>query len=244
MKKPKILGISRIRNEEGIIKDTLDHVAKLVDCVYIYDDCSTDNTVKICKEHPIVKKVIRGLEWQTDPIKRNIAEGSLRQRVYQEALTENPDFIYNFDADEFADFRGIDFKADAYKLRLLDFYITPEDINKNFLDRKWCGPEYRDILMLFRPNPAIRFYQREPRLPSTYKVEYAGWVKHYGKAISIEEFDKTCDYYVKHRGGDYLPQFTNKWKDRKGKAVHNYVSDFGANMIQWKDKDKSYKLID
>ena len=240
----KIVGICRIRNESAIIKYTLDHVAKLVDCVYVYDDCSTDNTVEICEAHSIVKKVIKGLEWKIDPLERNLAEGNLRQRVYEEALEENPDFIYCFDADEFADFSGIDFTADAYKLRLLDCYITPEDKDKHFLDRKWFGPEYRDILMLFKPSYLIRFYQREPRIPISYKVVNAGWVKHYGKAISVEEFDRTCDYYVNNRGGDYLPQFTNKWKARKGKAVHNYISDFGANMIQWEEKDKSYKLID
>lgn len=50
----KIVGITRIRNEAGIIKATLDHVSKLVDEIYVYDDCSEDNTVEICKSHEII----------------------------------------------------------------------------------------------------------------------------------------------------------------------------------------------
>jgi glycosyltransferase involved in cell wall biosynthesis len=241
---PKIIGIIRVRNEEDIIKNTLDHVSNFVEGVYVYDDCSTDDTVAICKNHPIVKKVIEGKVWFDNPEGRNIAEGALRQRVYVEAMTEKPEWIYYFDADEYADLEGIDFKADAYKLRLLDYYITEEDKDKNYLERKYCGPEYRDILMLFRPHPEVYFYQREPSIPKDYKIENAGWVKHYGKAISIEEWEKTCDYYIKYRGGEFLPKFTEKWKKRKGKAIHT-VSDFGANLIQWNErKTKSYKLTE
>ena len=57
-----------------------------VDKIYIYDDCSTDNTVVICKAHPAVKKVIQGTHWANTTQGRNIAEGTLRQIVYNEAI--------------------------------------------------------------------------------------------------------------------------------------------------------------
>lgn len=240
----KIIGISRVRNEEHIILDVLNHVSKLVDQIVIYDDCSTDKTPEICEAHPSVVKVIRGTRWGTTPEERNSAEGDLRTAALKEAGLYDPDWIYCFDADEFADFEGIDFTKDAYKLRLFDYYITPEDVDKNYKDRKYLGPEYRDILMLFRYNSQIVFYQREPTIPGSYKIGIDGYVKHYGKAISVEEWEQTCDYYINHRGGNLLTKFTQKWRGRKGKAIHT-ISDFGAALIVWEDrKTKGFLLND
>ena len=234
------VAITRVRNEEKIIKHTLDHVGKLVDAIYVYDDFSTDKTAEICNAHPKVVKVIRGKEWASEPIGRSEAEGTLRQAIYEEALKCNPEWVYYFDADELADFSGIDFKADAYRLRLFDFYITEEDKDTEWYKREWMGSEYRDILMLFKPHPKIRFDCREPNMPDV-EIKQAGFVKHYGKAISVEEWDKTCDYYINNRGGNLLPMFTDKWKARKGKAIHTQ-SDFGNPLIKWEDKHKGIKL--
>lgn len=243
---PKIIAITRIRNEEEIIKDTLDHVSQFVDNIYVYDDCSTDKTVDICLKHDKVNAVIYRRKWETDPVARNKAEGDYRQKAYERAFYEGAEWIFCFDADEFADFDGIDLTGgvDAYRMRLYDFYITEADKDLQWKDRQFMGPEYRDILMLFRAHPDVVFRQREPRIPSHYKIAQAGSVKHYGKAISIEEWGKTCDYYVKYRGGDLLPQFTNKWKARKGKAIHTR-SDFGAELITWQERhEKGFPLVD
>jgi len=234
----KIVGITRVRNEEHIIADTLNKVGEFVDSIYVYDDCSTDSTVAICQSHPKVVKVIRGQKWADNANDRNECEGSLRQIIYKEALKENPDWIYYFDADEIPDFSGIDFKADAYKLRLFDYYMTPNDKNKHWSQRKKIGQEYREILMLFRPHPDIIFYQREPNIPDHFIVENAGFVKHYGKAISTDEWEKTCDYYVGVRWNK--PEYRSlqqKWIDRIGKSIHE-KSDFGNDLINWNEKEK------
>ena len=232
----KIAGITRIRNESEIIQNTLDHVAKLVDDIFVYDDCSTDNTVNICKAHSAVHTVLCGTSWASDPVGRKNAEGNLRTQILLEAQKYDYDWIYYFDADEYADFDGIDFTANAYKLRLFDFYITPEDVNKKYYERQWMGREYRDILMLFRNVPNTKFGERIPILSFASKtIVCAGYVKHYGKAISIEEWERTCDYYINHRGGDLLPEYTNKWIERKGKAVHT-KSDFGNKLIKWEQR--------
>ena len=74
-----------------------------------------------------------------------------------------------------------------------------------------------------------------------YVVKRAGEVKHYGKAISVEEWEKTCQYYInnRHPQGKFG---VDKWKSRVGKAVHT-VSDFGNLLITWEErKEKGFKL--
>jgi len=243
-----IIGITRVRNEEAIIKNTLDHAAKFVDKIIVVDDASTDDTVKICEAHPAVAEVIRNAFWASDPKGRRRAEGDLRDWGYQAAIKYNPDWIYYFDADEYIDFDGIDLNdknIDYWRVRLFDFYITPEDVNTPYLEREWMGCEYRDIIMLFRPHFSISFGEREPNLPSYYKGAVGGFCKHYGKAITVEEWEKTCDYYINHRGADLYTKFRDKWLARKGKAIHT-KSDFNGELIKWEDRksEKAIPLID
>lgn len=230
----KIAGITRVRNEELIIKNTLDHVSQLVDEIYVYDDCSTDNTVKICKSHRAVRGIIEGKTWSGTPEARKVAEGYLRQEVYQWAASQGNQWVYCFDADEYIEFENIDFSADCYHFRLFDFYITEHDKNLNYLERKFMGPEFREIAMLFRVSPELLFKQRTPL--GIAKSKMGGYVKHYGKAVSIEEWEKTCDYYVNHRWKDINQTLQEVWKSRKGKAIHS-KSDFNRDFITWEDRN-------
>lgn len=236
-----ITGITRIRNEESIISNTLDHVAKFVNNVIVYDDCSTDNTVEICENHPIVKYVIKGEKWESNPIERNKAEGVLRHKVYALAKHYGAEWVYYFDADEYVEMNQIiDWKFSCYYFRLFDFYITPTDVNVNYLDREWMGPEYRDIPMLFRTDLPILFTQRIPRgLPK--EKGFGGYVKHYGKAISVKHWEETCDYYINYRWKGVNPYLQERWLKRKGKAIH-IKSDFGNTLINWEDR-KNQDLI-
>jgi len=237
-----IAGITRIRNEEDIIQHTLDHVAKLVDKIYVYDDCSTDNTVAICEAHPAVEKVIKGTIWANTTQGRNQAEGTLRQAVYNEAVKGGATWVYYFDADEYIIPIDIDYiKADCYHFRLFDFYITEEDKNKSYLERKWMGCEYRDIPMLFKVKPGILFTQRIPR--GIGRSSFGGFVKHYGKAISVEQWEEACNYYGNLRWN--APRYRalqQRWLNRKGKAIHT-VSDFGRKLIQWKDRTDQKVIV-
>jgi len=236
----KIVGITTIRNEEGIIKDTLDHFTKFCNAgIYVYDDASEDRTVDICKKHFAIETLIKGKNWSKE---RMWAQAYNRQRVLKEAQKDNPDWLIYFDADERIDwdFKGFE-NYDAIKMKLFDFYITEEDKDKNYKERKWIGPEFRRIIMMFKNSPYLKYYkkgQREVSLSPNAKILEAGFVKHYGKAISVKEWDKTCDYYSR-----YFPeQYSEKWLERKGKSIHT-KSDLGNRLITWDGKEKSHIFL-
>jgi len=233
----KVVGITRIRNEQEVIGHTLDHLKNFCDEVFVFDDCSTDKTVDICKNHSLVNSVIQNKKWESDPKQRLLLEGSQRQAIYNKCLTVNPTWVYYFDADEFIEFDKVwlyNLNANAIRLRFFDFYITNSDVNKHFLKRIYCGKEYRDIITLFKPVGGANFPHREPFIPNKKEITL-GKVKHYGKAISVEEWEKTCDYY-----SNYLYEVNNgiliseKWKKRKGKAIHT-KSDFNTELITWNE---------
>lgn len=243
----KMVGITRIRNVSSIIEYTLAHVSNLVDEIYVFDDCSTDDTIAICKKFPKVKRIMKSKTWSRNPIVRMRLEGSQRQAIFLESLKSNPDWVYYFDADEIAYFDDIDFldkNISAYRMRLFDFYITEGDVNKRFFERKYMGPEFRDILTLFRPSKNVHF---PTRLPGgiTGRVESKGFIKHYGKAISINDWEEKCDYYINHL---YETQpgnstISEKWKKRKGRAIHT-KSDFNRQLIEWEDRFDMNKIVD
>lgn len=239
----KLIGITRVRNESGIIQRTLDHVANFVDEIHVYDDGSDDLTPQICKAHPTVTHVDSDNWWDPSPKGRALAEGH-RQIVYETAVKAGADWVYCFDADEYIDIedvKALDFQADSYYFNLFDFYITPEDVDKQFWQRKWMGREYRKIYMMFKVTPKLKFVSRKPQgmLPS---VEFGGYVKHYGKAMSEEQWELDCAYYAHVRWKDRQPELRKRWLDRMGKAIH-IESDFGRPLITWEERTFTDKVV-
>ena len=237
-----------MRNEEKIIKDTLDNWAPFcTGGIYVYDDVSTDKTVEICKAHPAVKKVIEGDYWDPD---REKAEWMNRQEALRHAQQDaGPDdwFVY-FDADEhiynFNDynlFQNPEVKAIA--CRLYDVYITIRDVDLNYQKRQWVGPEYRTIVFFFRNSEYLSYNKPDQRivdLEPGINIPIHGDIKHYGKGYSVDQWESTCDYYIRH-----WPKYADKWRKRKGKAVKEVMySDFGNKLIEWKDRDKGFTLED
>lgn len=236
----KVIGMLRVRNEQNVLPYTLEHMAKFCDGVVIYDDCSTDATPEIIRSHPLVIDCILSNHWDRN---RGRAEHQNRQAVLNltRKHADPNDWLIYQDADEFIEFdwtllKDMDSSVAAVRMKLFDFYITKEDVLKHFLQREFMGPEYREIIMLFRNHPNLRyknFDQRQVHLNQPgAKIMDSGYVRHYGKAISVEEWEATCRYY-----GTKFPKYSKKWTARMGKAIHNR-SSFDRWLIKWHEKDK------
>lgn len=246
----KVFGICKVRNEELIIKDTLDHWAKFcTGGIVVYDDNSTDKTRDILYNHPAVIAVIVGGHWDEN---RERAEWMNRQFALNKArmFAGENDWICCFDADErlYGLNLGLFFNKsiDAIACRLFDVYITPEDkdlLPADYAKRNFVGPEHRTIVFFFRNKDWASFNKPDQRivnLPDNPKISIGGLVKHYGKGLSVEHFEETCDYYIKH-----WPKYKDKWLKRKGGAIHD-KSDFGNELIKFEDvligEEKGFSL--
>ena len=91
---PKIVAIYRIRNEERWIKKSLEAISEICQEIVILDDCSTDNTVEICKKFPNVVEIHeRKEELPLDEVRD-------KKIIWKMAMERNPDFILKLDGDE------------------------------------------------------------------------------------------------------------------------------------------------
>lgn len=251
LEKPKVIGLIRERNEALLLQDTLDHLSQFVDAIVVYDDASTDRSVSIARNHDKVIEVIKAKRWRKT--NRLWEEASNRKKLLSRAKKYNPEWFFYCDADE--RFEG-DIKkylleecprdVNSVRIPLLDAYITRNDKDpyksgrKLFNFRKYFGPERRDILMIWRNGCGADFDQidaREPKGIIDYKEETKFYCQHYGKSLSIEQWEETCNYYVEH-----FPKYRDKWQARKGKAIHDR-SDFGDKLYPWDEaKLKSYRI--
>lgn len=236
----KIVGLTRVRNEELLIADLLDHLAQWCDVVYVYDDCSTDATLDIISSfRGIPVHVLRGERWSEN----RLAEETVhRASLLRAASLAGFDWCVYIDADERLDFDLREHlerepsRTRAISLRLYDAYLTidSDPYTGGSIARlpRAYGVEYRDITMVWRGGARADFVgrdQREPTLGLFQRVEKRDWrVKHFGKAISDAAWDAKCEYYA-----TYFPEpYKSKWAARKGHAAHQ-VSDFGRPLVEW-----------
>jgi hypothetical protein len=153
--------------------------------------------------------------------------------------------MFCFDPDErvTGDLRGflggpLASECDGVRIRLFDAYMTPDDHapyqpNRELLGfRRFFGPEQRDILMLWRNRPEVFFGKQHAREPGGLeRVQTDLYCQHYGKSLSIDHWEETCDYYVGHFPFD---TYGRKWLDRKGRGIHTQ-SDFMRPLFEWGD---------
>jgi len=239
-----LIGITRVRNEALILKDTLDFVGQHVDAIIAYDDASTDRTPELLRAHAKVALIIANGAWEPDVKARKMAEHRHRQLLLQCARERLQfDWMLCFDADEritgdLRAFAGGPQAAgcDGVSIQLFDAYMTPEDCapyraGQELLGfRRFFGPEQRDILMLWRNRPEVFFAAGHERQPGGIgRPRTALYCQHYGKALSVAHWEETCDYYIRHFPFETYGQ---KWLARKGQAIHTQ-SDFMRPLYAW-----------
>jgi glycosyltransferase involved in cell wall biosynthesis len=246
-----ILALIRVRNEEILLPDTLDHLATFADGIIVFDDASTDDTALLAQQHPQVVEVIRNKRWRST--NRIWEETANRRKLAGGGSKRSPQWIFYADADE--RFEG-DIRStllshslseiQAVRVSLLDSYLTrgdqvPYTQGQELLNfRKFWGPERRDIIMAWRPSRHVQFFLPDSREPVIARggIRTMFWCQHYGKSISVAEWEATCDYYATN----FPPIYAEKWAARKGRAIHER-SDFGAPLYSWADaKRVSYLL--
>jgi len=241
-----LIGITRVRNEALILRDTLDYVGKHVDAIVAYDDASTDRTLEILGGHPKVALIVTNRSWEADIEARRNAEGRHRGLLLQTAREQLQfDWMFCFDADErvTGDLRGFmegthSSDYDGVRVQLFDAYMTPGDHAPYQTDRellgfrRFFGPERRDILMLWRNRLEVIFAKHHGREPGGVERVGTGlYCQHYGKSLSVDHWEETCEYYMQHFPFD---TYGRKWRDRKGRAIHTQ-SDFMRPLYEWGD---------
>jgi len=242
----KSIGLIMERNEELIFKDTLDHLSSFVEKIIVFDDASTDNSLQIAKGHQSVLEVIENKLW--DP-RQIYAQTKNRQALLDAAKKYSPEWLFYADADErfmgdipaFLSSRESE-GVDGVRISLFDAYLTKEDHRpytggELFNSRNFFGTECRNILMLWRNKPEIGFWGRDAREPWVDgKIITRFYCQHYGKAISVKDWEAKCQFYEK-----YFPKYKKKWAERKGKAIHT-KSNFGGSLGSWEDAKQNQKI--
>ena len=238
---------SRIYNEESIIQDFIDHYRDIADGgFYFYDDGSDDSTLDILANDPAVKHVIKGKRPVSSSASHN-AQNSQRQQIIAAARKDMgpEDYLMLLDADDFLYF-DIDLNhipADVLTFDAFDLYITEEDKDKPWQEREYVGPEFRTVIMAIK-NKAYRGLRNDRTILTNagfQMITPAGYLKHVGKAVSVDYWERKCAHY----SADNMPtKYKQKWELRKGKAIHK-VSDFNRPLLKWQDlKNNKTKMVD
>ena len=194
-----------VKNEANrYLKECLEHAKKYVDEFVIIDDCSTDNTVEICKD--ILKDKKHVIIQNEKSMFSN--EVKLRKKQWNETIKTNPDWILFLDADEvFEDKIITDIKyliknnsVDAYCFRLYDMW----DKNHYRSDQYWSAHKYyRPFLIRYQPKFKYKFINKKQhcgRMPknvlilkyvnSNIRLKHYGWMKEEDRRNKYDRYKK------------------------------------------------------
>lgn len=234
---PKLTLSMIVRNEENrYLKEVLNSCRQYIDSAVIIDDCSTDNTIEICKEllRGIPLKII---ENETSSFNN---ETNLRKQQWYETISTNPDWILFLDADEIFEDKFKDevknlmndFDTDAYLFRLYDFWSET-----HFRDDKlWCAHNtYRPFMIRYQKNFNYTFRETSQhcgRMPEnvlslSYKIDN-NRLKHFGWAKEEYRVEKYRRYLELDPKGEFgsMEQYKSILDERPKLAKWHELESF------------------
>ena len=94
MTESKIVAMYRIQNEERWIEKSLEAASEVCQEIVILDDCSTDNTLSICKKFPKVVDIYE----RKEPLP--LDEVRDKKIIWEMTLKRNPEFVLKLDGDD------------------------------------------------------------------------------------------------------------------------------------------------
>ncbi len=260
-KKPKVIGLLRVRNEKMLIKEQVEHFASFCDQIYAYDDGSTDGTLEVLQDHPDVDGVFAnpGAQPSKFPRRDKTRIAWKMTRLFNFArkkskATEKDWFAYA-DVDEKFEQKLIQAipeivsqnKYDAVLCECYEFYLTDQDQDISYNGdiesiRKYCGTEYRILPFLFR-NISKVFFATTAREPFGFDPERI-WhssfkTKHYGKAKGIDDYNQKQKWYQKYRKAEMNTKY--KYTQSPIHKVSEGKSDLGE-LITWEYLQKHSEI--
>jgi hypothetical protein len=232
----------RVRDEWSLVRGLLESVRGICDEAWVMDDASEVQPPASLRGVVERTTIVRSTHWSG----RGGALGEGLQRDHLLQLIKRRSrcpWVLQLDADErLSDPAAlVDLirtpEVDAWALPLVDYYITPKDAERSDdvqpgRVREWFGIETRWTLALFRAIPTVfvsRGDVREPQgfHPSRVQEAPSPLIEHYGKSVSVSEWERKVDFYVQH-----YPQYREKWLARRGAAVHDGLSDFATQLVR------------
>lgn len=229
----RLTAMMQVRNEaDRFLESVLKELSEFVDDIVIVDDASTDDTVKLCRSFPKVKKLVT---LQESKFHR---EWELRECLWQLACSTEPDWLLSVDADEFYEDKAKSrmnelINQDQYDwvgFRIFDFWGGTTHYREDSLWRI----HQRHTRTLVRYMPEFYYYHppmdhHVPRLPLSYAA-LPGFlaelrIKHHGWAVSTEE-----------RYSKYLRYMERDPKGEWGSLEHyQSILDENPKLVEWKE---------
>lgn len=230
-KRPKLTLTMVVRNESGrFLRQVLREHRKYIDEAVIIDDCSTDDTAKICREE------LQGLPLNLvhNPVSKFSNESELRKQQWAEVVKSKPEWILSLDADELFEARFAEEihsllqedSCDLFCFRLYDFW----DEQHYREDTYWRSHySYRPFLMRYRedfnyvwnelPQHCGRLPENIFELPhqlSNLRLKHLGWSR------ADLRLDKYLRYMLLDPDGQY------GWKEQ-----YHSILDQHPKLVPW-----------
>lgn len=213
-----IIGMLRIKDEARWIKDVLRSMLPACDRIFILDDHSSDDTVRICKSFPAVEMFLSPFDGFSETRDKNY----LIEQV--ETVAKSGDFVLAIDGDEEITAGGAEQLqrlakhnlADAYSFQVLYLWDRLDQIRVDRVYANFWRPSF------FKLRPGARFQSS------------AGGGFHCGNVPGLQHAAK-CDVKILHMGYMHREDRIRKWAFYNEHDPHNRQEGYDPRFPERKN---------